>query len=106
MINARYEVERGTHSLTVFGHAGYAAKGSDIVCAGVSALVQALIGWLENNAHNVEYISVDEDGGEVLICCTHSEDIAAVFFMTAIGLEMISKEYPNHVHIDIIGIDD
>lgn len=106
MISARYEFQHDTHSLTVFGHAGYASQGSDIVCAGVSAIVQALIGWLENNAYNVEFISIDENGGEVLISCTHSEEIAAVFYMTAIGLDMISKEYPNHVQIDIVGVAD
>ena len=29
--------------ITVDGHAGYAASGSDIVCAGVTALFQSLV---------------------------------------------------------------
>ena len=40
MIRVRFEENR----LTVCGHAGYAARGEDIVCAAVSALVYALIG--------------------------------------------------------------
>ena len=42
MIRVRFEENR----LTVCGHAGYAARGEDIVCAAVSALVYALIGDL------------------------------------------------------------
>lgn len=43
MIRVRFEENR----LTVCGHAGYAARGEDIVCAAVSALVYALIGDLQ-----------------------------------------------------------
>lgn len=106
MINATYRAEGDTHSLAVSGHAGYADKGRDIVCAGASALVQALIGWVENNTCEIECISIDTNQGEVLICCNGSEDVAAVFYMTAIGLEQISNTYPDYVQIDIIGIAD
>ncbi len=106
MIRAVYRVKGDTHSLTAIGHAGYAEKGADIVCAGVSALVQALIGWIENNPCEVECISIDEGAGEVTISCSGGEDVSAVFYMTAIGLEQISYTYPDHVEIDIIGIAD
>lgn len=92
--------------LTVLGHANYDEYGKDIVCAGVSAIVQALIGWLENNPCNVECISIDEQRGEVIITCEGGEDIAAVFYMASIGLEQIAVSYPDHVQIDIIGIAD
>ena len=36
----------GRDRVTVMGHAGYAPKGQDIVCAAASALVFALIGSL------------------------------------------------------------
>ena len=106
MICAKYSVEGDTHSLTVIGHAGYAEKGTDIVCAGVSALVQALIGWIENNECEVECISIDEGVGEVIIVCNGGEGLAAVYYMTAIGLEQMANVYPDHVEIDIIGIAD
>lgn len=106
MIQATYRAEGDTHSLAVNGHAGYAEKGADIVCAGVSALVQALIGWIENNPCEVECISVDDNIGEVIICCDGGEEIAAVFYMTAIGLEQIANVYPDYVQINFIGIAD
>ena len=106
MINAKYRVEEDTHTLVVLGHAGYAEYGKDIVCAGVSALVQALIGWIEENYYKAKCISVDPKEGEVLICCEGGEELAAVFQMTAIGLEQLAYSYPDHVQIDIIGLAD
>ena len=108
MIKVKYIAEENTHTLTVLGHADYAEYGKDIVCAGVSALVQALIGWIEDSPFSVECdcLSIDEQSGEVIISCEGAEDTAAVFYMTAIGLAQIAESYPNHVLIDIIGIDD
>jgi len=92
--------------LVVLGHANYAEYGKDIVCAGVSSLVQALIGWIENNDCKAECISVEENDGEVIVSCDGGEEIAAVFYMTAIGLEQIANCYPDHVQINIIGPAD
>lgn len=105
MITARYTKEDNTHNLTVYGHAGYAEKGSDIVCAGVSAIVQALIGWIENNPEYAVIVSVDERNGEVIAECS-GEGLDDVFMLTAIGLEQIANTYPDNVSIDIIGIAD
>ena len=106
MVRAKYRVEEDTHTLTVLGHANYDEYGKDIVCAGVSALVQALIGWIEENYHKARCISIDPKGGEVLISCEGGEELAAVYYMTAIGLEQLAYCYPDHVQIDIIGLAD
>lgn len=106
MVRATYTVEDNTHTLTVIGHANYAEYGKDIVCAGVSALVQALIGWIEENYYKANCISVDPKEGEVIISCEGGEDLSAVFNVIAVGLEQIAYIYPDHVQIDIIGIAD
>ena len=106
MITANYTVNDNTHNLTVHGHANYADKGKDIVCAGVSALVQALIGWIEEHPEYADMVSIDEIHNEVLIDCTGGEDVKAVFLMAAIGIEQIANVYPDHVQIDIIGLAD
>ncbi len=106
MIYASYTVNDNTHNLTVSGHANYADKGKDIVCAGVSAIVQALIGWIEEHSEYADKVIIDELRGEVLIDCTGGEDVAAVFLMAAIGLEQIANTYPDNVNIDIIGLAD
>lgn len=106
MIRAKYTVIDNTHTLVVVGHADYEEYGKDIVCAGVSALVQALIGWIEENHYKAESITVDIQEGEVIISCSGDEDVAAVFQMASIGLEQIADGYPDHVQIDIIGLAD
>lgn len=106
MVRATYTVEDSTHTLCVTGHANYAEYGKDIVCAGVSALVQALIGWCEENYDTVNCISVDTTNGEVIISCDGGKNVAAVFYMASIGLEQIADSYPDHMQIDIIGLAD
>ena len=106
MVKAKYTVEGDIHTLTVIGHANYAEYGKDIVCAGVSALVQALVSWIEKNSWKVDCISIDPKDGEVIISCEGGEEIAAVYNMTTLGLEQIANSYPDYVQIDIIGIAD
>ena len=44
------------NSLTIDGHAGYAEKGKDIVCAGVTSLVQTLVESIEDlTKDKIEY---------------------------------------------------
>ena len=105
MIMARYDRDGETHTLSVNGHAGYAEKGQDIVCAGVSAIVYALLGWLENNSEDADFVSIDENNGEVVISCEGDDNVASVFYMAAIGIENIMNTYPDHVDIEIVGID-
>lgn len=106
MVKAKYTVEDNIHTLTVLGHANYAEYGKDIVCAGVSSIVQALIAWIEENYYKANCISVTPKEGEVIISCEGGEDIAAVFHMASIGLGQIADSYPDHVQINIIGLAD
>ena len=48
MISCAYN--RADHEMYIEGHANYAPYGSDIVCAGVTALEAALSEWLRNRA--------------------------------------------------------
>ncbi len=104
MVRATYTVNENIHTLSVSGHANYAEYGKDIVCAGVSSLVQALIGWIEENSWKAECLTVDPKAGEVVISCEGGDEVAAVFYMASIGLAQIADSYPDHVQIDIIGI--
>ena len=106
MITARYDRDGETHTLSVNGHAGYADKGQDIVCAGVSAIVYSLLGWLENNSEYITFVSVDDNNGEAIISCEGDEKVSVAFYMAAIGIENIMNAYPAHVEIQIVGIDD
>ena len=92
-----------TVSMHVIGHSGYAFKGSDIVCAGISVLIQAIIkvltshhvlffAWFEGAFANVK-IPV-KDLGSV------ERTIIALTLETAVcGAEMVAKNYPGNVQI-------
>ena len=106
MVRATYTVNEDLHTLTVIGHANYDEYGRDIVCAGVSAIVQALIGWLEENCYQARYSSVDLNDGEIIVSAEGGEDVSAVFNMASIGLSQIAHSYSDHVHIEFIGTAD
>lgn len=105
MINAIYKTNGETHDFSVRGHADYASHGNDIVCAAVSGIMYALIGWLENNNEYVGICDIDIGSGNVHIFCDGTERAAAVFDMASVGLEQIAYKYPDHVSIDITDID-
>lgn len=84
--------------ITVKGHANYAVSGSDIVCAGVTALAQTLIKSIKDLTDDkIEYeISpgrVDIKYGNL---SEKSKTLVDSFF---IGICMIAEEFPECVRI-------
>lgn len=106
MIRVRYRRADDSHNLVMEGHADYARHGEDIVCAGASAIVFALLGWLENYSEDLSCIDTEVSSGDVTIACIGGERTAAAFEMTAIGLMQLADSYPAHVEVDIVGIAD
>lgn len=106
MIRVKYLLEEDFHRLILTGHAGHAKHGDDIVCAGVSATVYNLLGWLENHSEELEHIQTSVDSGDVEIVCIGGESVATAFELTAIGLEQIAQRYPECVDILIVGLAD
>ena len=87
----RIKMRRGIISrLCITGHSGYAEKGSDIVCAGVSALTDALA--------EVTGAQVRDDG-EVYMCAFLAN--TAAFDMARCGYMRIAAAYPEHVSVEI-----
>lgn len=92
------EVSVGQDGIKMSGHANYAKEGQDIVCAGVSTLVQTLIESIENlTKDKIEYdISpgrVDIKYGDL------SEKSRALVDSFFIGVSMIADGYPENVRI-------
>lgn len=84
--------------IKISGHANYAVSGSDIVCAGVTALAQTLIKSIEDLTDDkIEYeISpgrVDIKYGNL------SERSRALVDSFFIGICMIADEFPEYVRI-------
>ena len=46
MTHIHYHRDESGHRLHITGHAGYAPRGQDIVCAGISALAYGLLEYL------------------------------------------------------------
>lgn len=105
MIRARYRTDGTAHSLILTGHANYAEAGKDIVCAGCSAIVYALLGWLENHVDDLAYSSTNVEPGDTWAYCEGGSDTAIAFEMAAIGLEQIANAYPDHMAFASAGID-
>lgn len=84
--------------ITVDGHAGYAEAGKDIVCAGVTALVENLIDSIEGLT--VDTIQYEISPGRADI---HYKDLSEEgkllvdsFFL---GICSIEQDFPEHVKI-------
>ncbi len=84
------------------GHANYAASGSDIVCAGVSALAQSFIQLVaDSDAYTIEMCNVRAENGTIDFICEDSTGaLTEAFNMLSLGLEMIANTYPDYVQVD------
>lgn len=98
------------YSLDVKGHAGFAEKGKDIVCAGVSALTMAAYytaySFAEAGHCHIARCKVGDDG-EFHMTLEATEGMGEALVMTIFstvvhGLEHIAKLYPAHVEIDVV----
>lgn len=92
------EVTVREHEISLSGHANYAEAGRDIVCAGVTTLMQTMIRSIEDLTEDkIEYsISpgrVDIKYGNL---SEKSKTLVDSFF---IGICMIAEEFPEYVRI-------
>lgn len=77
------------------GHAGYAAAGEDIVCAGVSALVINTVNAIAHCTTETFSTDTDADTGKISFMLHKPAEHDATLFMDSLvlGLEGIQKEY-------------
>ena len=97
--------EKGVCGLRVYGHAGYAESGSDIVCAAASVLITTCANALETVAGVTPLSKVSERRAaiEVLLPENLSDnqdhDARIILRTTLQGFEDIAAEYPQYLHI-------
>ena len=94
----------GIRSISAAGHTGFAESGSDIVCAAVSTLMQALWIGLED-VLAIADLTVESDPGVPLmrISWEREDDTAQAIARTiCIALDGVAREYPDYVEIDEI----
>lgn len=99
MIRVNYLREGDTHKLSVQGHAGWSQHGDDIVCAGVSSISFALLGYLHHAKSDIA--EAQADSGNLRIECSGGELVAGAFDMAMVGYLQIAKKYPQCVDVYI-----
>lgn len=86
--------------IKIRGHAGYAPRGQDVVCAGVTALTQTLVESIEGLTGNE--IKYDMSPGRVDIeIMNPDEDAQLLTDSFLVGIEMIVDEFPEHIRVEI-----
>lgn len=87
--------------LAVSGHAGYAERGKDIVCAGVSITAQAFAATLSKT--DGVMCDVKREDGRMFVVCRHIPQVKryvdALFDMARTAFELLAEEYPEHVKV-------
>ena len=86
-------------SITVEGHAEYAEKGQDIVCAAVSAITCALMEWVRVNDNLTPHSDVVQRDGYVRVFFSNPWAWEDVREFAVMGYRMIADAYPDHVKI-------
>lgn len=96
-------------ALKAVGHAGFSIHGTDIVCAGVSALIQALIYGFQEvlKADGFRYFIDEEEAVMSLDWRALASEGADAIAETIVGsLKEISRAYPGYVRFLEVQADE
>jgi len=94
--------------VSLCGHAGYGEEGEDIVCAGVSTLVNTtLLGLLQVACVNVKYDVNDAEAkvGFVLpkdLTVAQAHDAQVILRTMLGGLQSLYSEYSDFINLEVI----
>jgi len=101
-VNILRDTQGFIREFTIRGHAGYAAEGSDIVCAAVSAVAYTAIGALDDLVGIKDY--TEESG--YMKCRIPAElskedkyKAGIILDTMVIGLKQIEKSYRKYVRV-------
>ena len=97
MIRADFTRKDGRFRLILSGHAGYSEGGADSVCAAVSGLFYALVGYLSNVKKEGLVIRSMASGSGDVECSEEGEEAMKLAF---IGLLQIALGYPDHLSVN------
>ena len=92
-------VTQSPHSITITGHAGHAEHGKDIVCAGISTLVQTLIASIEALTDDSMEYHIESGKTELFFETDLSEGAQLLIKSFFIGVSGIETAYPGYVKL-------
>ena len=101
MVNVVFTKDSRQRLSSVFagGHAGWAGDGEDIVCAAVSAILQAARLGLE--AYAQVALNVSQQKGDLRFSVPEDRRgdpaVAAILATAQLSVEQIAGQYPDHV---------
>lgn len=92
--------------IEVTGHAGYAPRGQDIVCSGISTVVTGAINALCMARENYNDSTYRAESGNMMFEYSGPTDqpTEIMFSMLLTQLETIAQTYPDHLKIYIDGV--
>ncbi len=83
------------------GHAGWAESGEDVVCAAVSAILQAA--WLGLSEVSAVAVTATRENGRLELAWPAEKrgdaGVAAIVGTAALAVERIAAQYPDHVRV-------
>lgn len=82
------------------GHANYGSKGTDIICAGVSAILQATLIGLEEVVELKPDVEIKDGYLSCRLPDGLSRDGLVLLETMVLSLQSISNDYPKYVRIE------
>lgn len=104
MVSIRVNMDK--HEVRMRGHAKFAEKGQDIVCASCSMVISNLAQSLSRYKEALCCDPViDLDSGIAKVSCkpqeAYEKNIDLIFWHTCNGFEMLASNYPQYVSFSI-----
>ena len=102
MTEARFDYNGEIRKVEITGHADYADKGHDIVCAGISMICQSYMYYIQDlePKGKAQMISLLMSDGNFFMCSqSKSPESEAAFEMLRRGMITLSDTYPDNLKI-------
>ena len=92
-------VFRGSKSVSISGHAKFAAHGEDIVCAAVTSAFQLCANGITEILHVDAQVNIGSDNAGILL--PENSNLAAESFLSALKLHLtiLQEQYPENIEI-------
>ncbi len=101
MITIEYDPKK--IEIKIRGHADYAPKGQDIVCAAVSVLGQTLALCIqERKPRLTKSLHIDSTDGLTIRCLPlpkYKSEVEILYQFVMCGIAHLSQQYPQHIQI-------
>lgn len=108
MVNIKYSNNKKHFGISMFGHANYAERGKDVVCAGTSAIGHSIVHIGESlQANNyVKHFKTHIESGNIVMSFDYKRKnqhivdvcISALIYL----LQVLSIQYPDNVCVEKI----